>query len=200
MQGVILYKIVGECIFARFTSISFTRVRIVPTSPNIIRYDVLFFSLKKEKVFFRKMSGPCCVNPGAKQSHEAQGSEEQIAGVNTYKSGEGKSAIVILTDIFGYSFINVRKIADSFAQATQTTVLIPDLFNGDPMNPDDPNLWDKLPAWIKKHPVTDACAIAEKILSTIKGHYQSIQVNNKDLFISFFHFYFRSWAFVMVVK
>ena len=195
-----LYKIAGEGIFARSTSISFTRVRIVPTSSNIIRYDVLFFSLKKEKVFFRKMSGPCCVNPGAKQSHEAQGSEEQIAGVNTYKSGQGKSAIVILTDIFGYSFINVRKIADSFAQATQTTVFIPNYFNGDPLNPNDTDLFDQLPGWLKKNPVADACAIAEKLISTIKGHYQSIQVNHKDFFRAFFSLLFRSLAFVMVVK
>ncbi|CAF1424096.1 unnamed protein product [Rotaria sp. Silwood1] len=122
------------------------------------------------------MSSPCCVDPGAKQTHEAQGHEEQIAGVNTYKTGQGKSAIVIFTDVFGYSFINVRKVADSFAQGAETTVLIPDYFNGDPMDPDHPNLWDALPGWLQKHPPTDACAVAEKFITTIKGNYESIQV------------------------
>jgi len=69
-------------------------------------------------------------------------------------------------------------LADTFASNTQTSVLIPDLFNGDPISPDVPNLMDVVPDWIKKHPPTNACAIADKFLSTIKGHYQSIQVNN----------------------
>jgi dienelactone hydrolase len=123
------------------------------------------------------MSGACCVDPGAKQSHDAQGTDEKIGGVNTYKTGNGKSAIVIFTDVFGYSFVNVRKVADSFAQGSQTTVLIPDCFNGDPISPDVPNLFDVLPVWIKKHPPTDACNLAETFLSAIKGNYQSIQVN-----------------------
>lgn len=122
------------------------------------------------------MSSPCCVNPGAKQTHESQGHVEQISGVNCYKTGQGKTAIILFTDIFGYSFINAQKLADSFAQNCQTTVLIPDYFNEDPMNPNEPNLWDLLPTWLKKHPPTDACIIAEKFLSTIKTLYQSIQV------------------------
>jgi len=126
--------------------------------------------------------GSCCVDPGAKQSHEAQGSIQQIAGVNTYKTGEGKSAIVLFTDVFGSTFINAQKLADSFAAGSQTTVLIPDYFNGDPINPNEPNVFAILPDWLKKHPPTDACALAEKFVSTIKGHYQSIQVNNTHSF------------------
>jgi len=130
------------------------------------------------------MSGACCVDTGAKQTHQAQGHVEELSGVNTYKTGQGKSAIVIFTDVFGHSFINVQKVADSFAKGVQATVLIPDLFNKDPIDPDTPNLMEKMstiiPPWLKKHPPTDACAIAEKFISTIKGHYQSIQV---DLFV-----------------
>jgi dienelactone hydrolase len=108
--------------------------------------------------------GACCVDPGAKQSHEIQGKVEKIGGVNTYKTGEGKSAIVVFTDIFGYSFVNVQKIGDTFA-------------NEDPINPATPNIMEILPDWLKKHPPSDACDIADKFISTIKGHYQSIQVN-----------------------
>lgn len=132
------------------------------------------------------MSGlsECCADPGAKQTHEVQGSEEQIGGVNTYKTGEGKSAIVIFTDIFGHSFINARKLADSFAKGSKTTVLIPDCFNGDPVSPDAPNILEILPDWLKKHSTTDASNIGDQFISTIKGHYQSIQVNkNTKLFI-----------------
>jgi len=117
-----------------------------------------------------------CADPGAEQTHQSHGHEEEIAGVNTYKTGQGKSAIVLFTDVFGYSFVNTRKIADRFAEETGTTVLIPDYFHGDPVNPNVPNYRDSIPEWKKKHPVTDACDIADKLISTIKGHYQSIQV------------------------
>lgn len=125
--------------------------------------------------------GKCCTDPGAKQSHEAQGTEEKIADVNTYKTGQGKSAIVLFTDIFGYSFINARKLADSFAQGSGTTVFIPDYFAGDPISPSTPNIMEIFPRWFEKHPVGEACQLAEKFISTIKGHYESIQVK-----ISFF--------------
>ena len=134
------------------------------------------------------MSGPCCVDPGAKQNHDAQGTEENIGGLNTYKTGQGKSAIVIFTDVFGSTFINVRKLGDAFAQGSQTTVLIPDLFNGDPISPDVPDLFAVLPDWLKKHPPTDAVKIAENFISTIKGHYQSIQVKKSFSSIYLFSF------------
>jgi dienelactone hydrolase len=122
------------------------------------------------------MCSRCCVDPGAKQSHTAQGNEVTIAGFKTYKTGQGKAAIVIFTDVFGFSFINTRKIADTFGHDVGTTVLIPDFLNGDPMDPNDPNLWDKVPAWLQKHPVTEACVSAATYISTINGQYDSIQL------------------------
>jgi dienelactone hydrolase len=135
------------------------------------------------------MLSSCCADPGAKQIHQSQGHEEEIAGVNTYKTGQGKSVIVLFTDIFGYSFVNTRKIADRFAQETGTTALIPDYLHGDPVNPDVPNYRDIIPDWLKKHPVTEACAIADKFISTIKGHYQSIQVIFKPFFNNMIKFF-----------
>lgn len=122
------------------------------------------------------MSGECCVNPGIKQNHEAQGSTQEIDGINTYKTGQGKSAIVLFTDVFGNTFPHAQKIADTIAQDCQTTVFIPDCFNGDPMDRKTPNLMAVLPDWLKKHPPTDAFVIGEKFLSIIKEHYQSIGV------------------------
>ena len=139
------------------------------------------------------MSGPCCVDVGAKQTHVAQGHEETIGDLKTYKTGEGKSVIVIFTDIFGYSFINAQKIADTFAHGTGSTVLIPDLFNGDPVDSTVPfpNLISQLPAWLKKHPVDQACVASEKFISAIKDQYQSIQVKTDEIYLdyrSFSHF------------
>ena len=123
------------------------------------------------------MSGRCCVDPGAKQTHETQGRETTIAELDTYETGQGKSVIVIFTDIFGFSFINTRKLADTVAQATGAKVLVPDLFYGDPLDPTAQNLFEKLPAWLQKHPVDQACANADKFISAINEHYESIQVN-----------------------
>lgn len=123
------------------------------------------------------MSGPCCVDPGAKQTHVTEGHETTVAEVGTYETGEGKSAIVIFTDVFGSSFINTRRLADSFAQATGAKVLIPDLFGGDPLDPTALNLLEKLPTWLEKHPVDQGCALADKFIAAIKDNYESIQVN-----------------------
>jgi dienelactone hydrolase len=124
------------------------------------------------------MSGPgeCCVDPGAKQSHQEQGREELIADLQTYKVGEGKSVVVFFTDIFGYSFVNTRRLADHFAQALNSTVLVPDFFHGDPMDPRAPNLFEKLPTWLQKHPVDAACTAAVNFIGTIKAQYDSIRV------------------------
>jgi hypothetical protein len=43
------------------------------------------------------MSSQCCFDSDSKQSDEAGGSMEEIGGINTYKTGQGKSAIVVLT-------------------------------------------------------------------------------------------------------
>ena len=45
------------------------------------------------------------------------------------------------------------------------------------MDADDPNRSEKMPQWRERHPTSNSCAIADKLISTIKGHYDSIQVN-----------------------
>ncbi len=159
-----------------------TCVRIVLLGTNMIRFKYAVLSFIKKSNCLIKMSSQCCIDPGSKQSHEAQGGIEEIGGISTYKIGQGKSAIVLFTDVFGNRFINAQKLADSFAQGSHTTVFIPDCFNGDPLDPTDTKLQDKLSAWLEKHPPSDACAIADKFLLRIKESYQSIQVNSKELF------------------
>jgi dienelactone hydrolase len=122
------------------------------------------------------MSDRCCVNPGAKQIYTAQGHETTTAELSIYTTGRGTSAIVIFTDVFGSSFINTRKLADQFAEATGTTVIIPDLFDGDALDPDASDLYEKLPAWLDKHPVEPPCAAADRLIAAIKDSYESIQV------------------------
>lgn len=70
-------------------------------------------------------------------------------------------------------------MADRFAEETGTTVLITDYFHGDPISPNVSNIRELIPDWLKRHPVPEICDIVNKFISTIKGHYQSIQVKLK---------------------
>lgn len=63
-----------------------------------------------------------------------QGGMGEVAGINTYKIGQDKSAIVLLIDEFENDFNNPQKLDDSFAQDAQSTVFIPNRFNDDPMD------------------------------------------------------------------
>ncbi|KAF2018104.1 endo-1,3-1,4-beta-D-glucanase [Aaosphaeria arxii CBS 175.79] len=60
------------------------------------------------------------------------GTETTIAGNNTYVTGTSKSAaILIVHDIFGWTFTNLRVLADQFAKEANATVYLPDFFGGE---------------------------------------------------------------------
>lgn len=40
------------------------------------------------------------------------GQETKIAGIDTYVTGEGEKALIIVTDIFGWRWKNMRGVAD----------------------------------------------------------------------------------------
>ena len=72
----------------------------------------------------------CCVS-GHLHSGTPKGSEQTIAGLPTYVTGESKGkTVVFVTDIFGYKLNNVRILADEYADQG-FRVLIPDLLDGD---------------------------------------------------------------------
>ncbi|KAF2709395.1 alpha/beta-hydrolase [Pleomassaria siparia CBS 279.74] len=70
------------------------------------------------------------------------GKETTLAGNKAYVTGTSKSAaILIIHDIFGWTFPNLRLLADHFAKEADATVYLPDYFGGDVVNPeimDDP--------------------------------------------------------------
>ncbi|KAK9380382.1 dienelactone hydrolase [Kockiozyma suomiensis] len=106
--------------------------------------------------------GICCLS-GVK--HEVQ----------TYISGEkakGKKVVFLITDIFGVVFNNAKLIADDFA-AQGYLVVVPDLFNGDPVP------WTyfsklqefDLGSWLGKHPKEVTEPLVESVLSHIKADF-----------------------------
>jgi dienelactone hydrolase len=61
------------------------------------------------------------------------GIEKTLHGVRTYVAGNPdlqSSAIIFITDAFGFNLINSKLLADVYASKTQFTVLVPDIIPG----------------------------------------------------------------------
>lgn len=57
------------------------------------------------------------------------GSVSKIANNNAYITGDNKdAAVLIIHDIFGWTFPNLRLLADHFAKEANVTVYLPDLY------------------------------------------------------------------------
>ncbi|KAI9021817.1 dienelactone hydrolase [Hyaloraphidium curvatum] len=82
---------------------------------------------------------PECCRTGYAWQGAPTGSVGKVAGLDCYmaKAGESKAdkAIVIVHDIFGWTFPNARLIADAIAKEGYD-VYLPDFFNGTVVDPD----------------------------------------------------------------
>jgi dienelactone hydrolase len=70
----------------------------------------------------------CCVK-GFKWDGQPQGRiETTSSGGSTYVTGSNpEAAILIVHDIFGWTFRNIRLLADAYAEEANATVHVPDL-------------------------------------------------------------------------
>lgn len=65
---------------------------------------------------------------GFKWDGTATGKETTLNNTKAYVAGDSKdAAVLIVTDIFGWTLPNIRLIADHFAKESQATVYVPDL-------------------------------------------------------------------------
>ncbi|RMZ66257.1 dienelactone hydrolase [Pyrenophora seminiperda CCB06] len=68
---------------------------------------------------------------------QTTGKETKLNDVNAYFTGDNKeAAILIVTDIFGWTLPNVRILADHYAKEANATVYVPDIFGGEVVDPD----------------------------------------------------------------
>jgi dienelactone hydrolase len=66
---------------------------------------------------------------GFKWEGTSVGKETKFNGVDAYVTGDNKdAAILIVTDIFGWTLPNIRLIADHYAKEACATVYVPDLY------------------------------------------------------------------------
>jgi len=92
-----------------------------------------------------------CCTIGVTHEGSAKGETKKIGNIDTYfaypESKQTEIAILLLTDVIGYNFINAQLIADQFA-ANGYYVVVPDLFEGDPIRLNNPPGFDFM-EWLK---------------------------------------------------
>lgn len=73
-----------------------------------------------------------CCKTGFKWDGEPTGTTTKIGGLDTYVAGSNKErAILMIHDVFGWTFPNLRILADQYATETNSTVYLPDFFGGE---------------------------------------------------------------------
>lgn len=71
--------------------------------------------------------GDCCIK-GFQWNDKPKGRDAKLGGRDCYVTGSNQSvAIMIIHDLFGWTFSNTRILADHYAQEVDATVYVPDL-------------------------------------------------------------------------
>ncbi|EFJ15446.1 hypothetical protein SELMODRAFT_173745 [Selaginella moellendorffii] len=112
-------------------------------------------------------AGDCCVPPA---SHFFDNSAESL-GVRAYTNGAqgATEAVILVSDIFGWSSPLLRKLADKVAAAGYL-VVVPDLLNNDPFKPaESGSPYATFPAWIKNHEPPKSIQQCKKIVALLKS-------------------------------
>lgn len=70
----------------------------------------------------------CCVK-GFNWGGTPEGQDRKVGNHSAYVSGSNKDvAIMIIADLFGWTFPNLRLLADHYAKEADATVYLPDLY------------------------------------------------------------------------
>ena len=110
--------------------------------------------------------GKCCVTT-FKHEGTSTGKITTVAGVESYVAGAENGfdkVVVILTDIYGPKLINTQLIADQFAEQLKAQVVVPDLFNNDPYNPES---GIELMDWLKNHGIEGSKKFTKTFLENL---------------------------------
>ncbi|KAH8955497.1 hypothetical protein BDL97_08G142400 [Sphagnum fallax] len=116
------------------------------------------------------LSADCC-QPAPPAVDNASGKEEVFAGLPSYVTGSSSSSAVVLfvPDVFGYKAPLVRKLADKVAAAGYF-VVVPDILHGDPLVLlAGPNPLAGVPAWVAKHPPSEAVPDVRKVAEELQS-------------------------------
>lgn len=98
---------------------------------------------------------PCCLK-GFKWEGTPTGRLDKLAQNDVYIAGDNPDrAVLLIHDLVGWTFPNVRLLADHYAQETDATVYVPDFFGGEvlPSEPINKLRWHEIdvPGFLKKN-------------------------------------------------
>ncbi|KAH7312445.1 putative hydrolase [Stachybotrys elegans] len=126
----------------------------------------------------------CCLT-GFEWTGTPAGRVGTLASKNTYITGTNTTAAVLfITDLYGWTFLNNRLLADHYAREADVTVYVPDFFDGDIL-PLDAMLAERfqevdLPGWLARHGrekvEPDMLACARALRGTQQHQYQRVAV------------------------
>ncbi|KAH6698501.1 Alpha/Beta hydrolase protein [Leptodontidium sp. MPI-SDFR-AT-0119] len=89
----------------------------------------------------------CCIR-GTLWEGEPEGRKDSLDGRPCYVTGSNpRVAIMIIHDLFGWTFRNIQRLADHYATEADATVYVPDFFGGEVLPLDivlDQSQWSKL--------------------------------------------------------
>ncbi|KAH6692288.1 dienelactone hydrolase family protein [Plectosphaerella plurivora] len=78
------------------------------------------------------MSFQFCCTKGFSWDGTPSGHIEKLANNDVYVTGNGlKAAVLVIPDLFGWNFPNIRLLADHYAAEANVTVFVPDFFAGE---------------------------------------------------------------------
>ncbi|KAL2621600.1 hypothetical protein R1flu_001805 [Riccia fluitans] len=104
------------------------------------------------------MATEACCQPAPAAEHIEEGTTSTFAGLDAYVNpgpANATSAVVFISDVFGYDPPLLRKLADRIA-ANGYFAVVPDVFHGDPFVAADPkNPMASVPAWVARHDPTE---------------------------------------------
>ncbi|CAN1807357.1 unnamed protein product [Linum perenne] len=115
------------------------------------------------------MSGPqCCDNPPTLNPSSGSGHLEKLGGLDSYVTGspDSKSAVILISDVYGFCYALCRKLADKIAAAGYF-VVVPDFLYGDPYVPD--NAERGIYVWIKDHAAAKGFEDAKPVIESLKS-------------------------------
>jgi len=96
---------------------------------------------------------------------QQQGEVIVIDGLPLYTVGTGRTAVIVLYDIYGFDSGRIRPICDQIAEAG-FSVVMPDIFRGDPWTPDRT---DDMLEWLKTFTPTAIKADLEIVYGYLEG-------------------------------
>ncbi|KAH7122655.1 Alpha/Beta hydrolase protein [Dendryphion nanum] len=77
----------------------------------------------------------CCL-VGFKWKGTPVGNETKLGSNDSYIVGESSDiAVLVIADLFGWTFVNTRLLCDAYAKEIGATVYMPDFFGGQVINP-----------------------------------------------------------------